>query len=382
MEQEWIKLSDPDISNAEFAAVKAVLAGPQLSSGPKVEAFESEFASYLGRSYGVAAASGSIALMLALRALGIKPGDEVIAPAYSWRQIAHAIALVGATPVFADINYWTGTLAPDKAAAKITERTRAIVVCNCNGHPAAWNEFRALAQQHGLKLIEDSTEAIGSHYRGKQVGSFGDVAIFDFSQPSALCCGEGAMLVTDDPEIASELHYVRNRELSDRFSISIASRVPHQAGISELTAAIGLAQLDRLDEILARRKRVEAFYLEHVQFFEGIKPPYIAPEVDEVHWMLYLVHLGTRFTRSMRNQIIDDLATEEIEAAAWCQPLHQQFFYSRFGCKKGDLFLTEKIADRCIALPFHAHLTDDEVHFIVQTAKDSSINVGAGAAIY
>ena len=382
MEQEWIKLSDPDISNAEFAAVKAVLAGPQLSSGPKVEAFESEFASYLGRSYGVAAASGSIALMLALRALGIKPGDEVIAPAYSWRQIAHAIALVGATPVFADINYWTGTLAPDKAAAKITERTRAIVVCNCNGHPAAWNEFRALAQQHGLKLIEDSTEAIGSRYRGKQVGSFGDVAIFDFSQPSALCCGEGAMLVTDDPEIASELHYVRNRALSDRFSISIASRVPHQAGISEITAAIGLAQLDRLDEILARRKRVEAFYLEHVQFFEGIKPPYIAPEIDEVHWMLYLVHLGTRFTRSMRNQILDDLATEEIEAAAWCQPLHQQFFYSRFGCKKGDLFLTEKIADRCIALPFHAHLTDDEVHFIVQTAKDSSINVGAGAAIY
>jgi dTDP-4-amino-4,6-dideoxygalactose transaminase len=382
MEQEWIKLSDPDISNAEFAAVKAVLGGPQLSSGPKVEAFESEFASYLGRSYGVAAASGSIALMLALRALGIKPGDEVIAPAYSWRQIAHAIALVGATPVFADINYWTGTLAPDKAAAKITERTRAIVVCNCNGHPAAWNEFRALAQQHGLKLIEDSTEAIGSRYRGKQVGSFGDVAIFDFSQPSALCCGEGAMLVTDDPEIASELHYVRNRALSDRFSISIASRVPHQAGISEITAAIGLAQLDRLDEILARRKRVEAFYLEHVQFFEGIKPPYIAPEIDEVHWMLYLVHLGTRFTRSMRNQILDDLATEEIEAAAWCQPLHQQFFYSRFGCKKGDLFLTEKIADRCIALPFHAHLTDDEVHFIVQTAKDSSINVGAGAAIY
>jgi dTDP-4-amino-4,6-dideoxygalactose transaminase len=382
MEQEWIKLSDPDISNAEFAAVKAVLGGPQLSSGPKVEAFESEFASYLGRSYGVAAASGSIALMLALRALGIKPGDEVIAPAYSWRQIAHAIALVGATPVFADINYWTGTLAPDKAAAKITERTRAIVVCNCNGHPAAWNEFRALAQQHGLKLIEDSTEAIGSRYRGKQVGSFGDVAIFDFSQPSALCCGEGAMLVTDDPEIASELHYVRDRALSDRFSISIASRVPHQAGISELTAAIGLAQLDRLDEILARRKRVEAFYLEHVQFFEGIKPPYIAPEIDEVHWMLYLVHLGTRFTRSMRNQILDDLATEEIEAAAWCQPLHQQFFYSRFGCKKGDLFLTEKIADRCIALPFHAHLTDDEVHFIVQTAKDSSINVGAGAAIY
>ncbi|MFI4940386.1 MAG: DegT/DnrJ/EryC1/StrS family aminotransferase [Burkholderiales bacterium] len=382
MEQEWIKLSDPDISQAELDAVNAALASPCLSAGPRVAAFETEFASYLGRSCGVAAASGTIALMLALRALGIKPGDEVIAPAYSWHQIAHAIALVGATPVFADINYWTGTLAPDKVAAKISDRTRAIVVCNCNGHPAAWSEFRLLAQQHGLKLIEDSTEAIGSRYRDRLVGTFGDVAIFDFSQPSALCCGEGAMLVTDDPELASELHYIRKRALGDRFSIAIASRVPHQAAMSDITAAIGLAQLGRLDDILRRRKRVESYYLEHVQFFEGIKPPYIAPEVDEVHWMLYLVHLGTRFTRTLRNQIIDDMATEEVEAAAWCQPLHQQFFYSSYGCRKGDLFLTEKIADRGIALPLHGHLTEDEVHFIVQTAKDSSINVGAGAAIY
>lgn len=382
MEQDWIKLSDPDISMAEFDAVKMVLGSPCLSGGPKVEAFENEFASYLGRIYGIATSSGTMALMLALRAIGIKPGDEVIAPAYSWHQIANAIALVGATPVFADINYWTGTLAPEKAAAKITGRTRAIVVCNCNGHPAAWAEFRQLVQQHNLKLIEDSTEAIGSRYQGKQVGNFGDIAIFDFSQPSALCCGEGAMLVTDDPAIASELHYVRNRKQDDRFSIAIASRIPYQASMSDITAAIGLAQLERIDEILARRKRVEAYYLEHVQFFEGIKPPYIAPEVDEVHWMLYLVHLGTRFTRTMRNQIIDDMATEEVEAAAWCQPLHQQFFYSQYGCKRGDLFVTEKIADRGVALPLHAHLTDDEVHFIVQTAKDSSINVGAGAAIY
>lgn len=382
MEQDWIRLSDPDMSMAEFDAVRAVLASPRLSAGPRVEAFENEFASYLGRTYGIAAASGTVALMLALRALGIKPGDEVIAPAYSWHQIAHAIALVGATPVFADIDYWTGALSPQKAAAKISPRTRAIVAGNCNGHPAAWAEFRQLAQQHGLKLIEDSTEAIGSRYQGRLVGNFGDIAIFDFSQPSALCCGEGAMLVTDDPELASELHYVRNHAAGDRFSIAIAGRVPHQASISEVTAAIGLAQLDRLDEILLRRKRVEACYLEHIQFFEGIKPPYIASDVDEVHWMLYLVHLGTRFVRSLRNQIVDDLATEEIEAAAWCQPLHQQFFYGSYGCRKGDLLVTEKIADRGIALPFHAHLTDDEVRFIVQTAKDSSINIGAGTAIY
>lgn len=382
MEQSWIRLSDPDISLLELASVKQVLGSPRLSTGPTVEAFENEFSTWLGRTYGVAAASGTSALMLALRAMGIGPGDEVIAAAYSWHQIANAITLVGATPVFADIDYWTGSLAPDKAALKITPRTRAIVAGNSNGHPAAWVALRQLAQQHGLRLIEDSTEAIGSRYQGRLVGNFGDISIFDFSQPSALCCGEGAMLVTDDPELASELHYMRYRPLEQRFSIAIASRVPYQTAMSEITAAIGQAQLERLDEILARRKRVENYYLEHVQFFEGIKPPYIGVDVDEVHWMLYLVQLGTRFSRTLRNQIVEDLLTEEIEAAAWCQPLHQQFFYSRYDYRKGNLPLTEKIADRGIALPFHAHLSEDEVSFIVHTAKDSSVNVGAGSAIY
>jgi perosamine synthetase len=379
---EWIRLSDPDMSMAELDAVKQVLGSPRLSAGPRVAQFENEFSAYLGRTYGVAAASGTMALLMTLRALGIGPGDEVIAASYSWHQIANAIALAGATPVFSDIDYWTGTLAPEKAAAKINARTRALLVANCNGHPAAWLRFRQLAQQHGLTLIEDSTEAIGSRYQGRLVGTFGDVAIFDFSQPSALCCGDGAMLVTDNPALASELRYVRNCALGDRMSISVGSRVPLQASMSDVAAALGVAQLARLDGLLARRKTVQAYYLEHIQFFEGIKPPYIAPEVDDMHAMLYLVHLGTRFTRTLRNQIIDDLHTEEIEAAPWCRPLHQQFYYSRYGCKSGDLFITEKIADRGLALPLHSHLTDDEVHFIVQTAKDSSINVGAGAAIY
>lgn len=380
--QQWIALTDPDMSLIEIEAVTAALKSPRLSAGPKVEAFEDEFANYVGRTYGIAVASGTLGLMLCLRAIGLRSGDEVIAAAYSWHQIAHAIALVGARPVFADIDYWSGALAPDKAAAKIGPRTRAIVAGNSNGHPAAWRELRGLAREHGLKLIEDSTEALGSRYEAKLVGSFGDMAVFDFSQPSALVCGEGGMVVTDDPDLASELRYYRSRGLDQRFSISIASRVPHQAGMSDLAAALGLAQLERLDEILARRKRVERYYLDHIQSFEGIKPPYIAPEVDEIHWMLYLVHLGTRFTRGDRNRIVDDLATAQVEATPFCHPLHQQFYYNSLGYKRGDLLVTEKIADRCMALPFHGHLRDDEVKFIVQTAKDASVNVGAGAAIY
>lgn len=381
-DEDWIALSDPDISMAELDAVTNVLKSARISAGEVVDTFENDFAEYLGRRYAVAVSSATQGLMLALRALDIRPGDEIITSAYAWYQIAHAITLVGAVPILVDIDYWSGALLADKAAAKITPNTRAILAGNPNGHPADWNALRALASRHELALLEDSTEAIGSRYQGKLVGTFGDVSVFDFSQPAALVCGEGGMVVTDDPVLASELRYFRGRVMDERFSISIASRVPHQAMMSDMSAALGLAQLERLDEILARRKRVESWYLAYIQSFEGIKPAYIAPEVDEIHWMTFLVHLGTRFTRSARNQIVDDLLTAHIEAPAYCNPLHLQYFYGNLGYRKGDLPVTEKVADRALALPFHGHLDEDTVAFIVQTAKDSSVNVGAGAAIY
>ena len=149
MSEEWITLSDPDITTAEMRAVAEVLQSPKLTGGPAVAAFEAAFAEYVGRKYAVAVASGTIGLLLALKASGIGPGAEVIASPYSWRETAHAIALAGATPVFADIDYWAGTLVPDKAEARITERTRAIVAANPNGHPAPWGPLRSLATRRG-----------------------------------------------------------------------------------------------------------------------------------------------------------------------------------------------------------------------------------------
>jgi hypothetical protein len=382
MTPNWIPLSDPDVSPAELDAVSEVLKSPRLSSGPTVAAFEAEFASYVGRKHAVAVASGTTGLLLCLRAYDVGPGHEVIVSPYSWHQIAHAVALAGATPVFADIDYWSGTLAPEKAQAKITPRTHAIVAGNTNGHPAAWSALRDAAQRHGVLLIEDSTEAIGSRYQGKLVGSFGDCAIFDFSQPGALVCGEGGMVVTDDADVARALRQHRQRRLDERFSVSVTARLPYQAAMSDVTAALGLAQLRRIDAILARRKVVEAYYYDVVRSFEGIKDPYIAPDVSEVHWFLYQVHLGTRFTKSSRDAIVQDMHTESVEAAAYCNPLHLQRFYLDRGHRKGECLVTEKVADRVLALPFHAHLQEEHVRFIVQTAKDASINVGAGSAIY
>ncbi|MFG1411010.1 DegT/DnrJ/EryC1/StrS family aminotransferase [Xanthobacter sp. VTT E-85241] len=381
-EVELIPLSDPDITLAEIEAVDAAMRAPRLSAGPGVTAFEDAFAAYLGRKYALAVPSGTIGLLLALKAAGIGPGDEVIASSYSFRETAHAVSLAGARPVFADIDYWAGTLAPEKAEAKITPHTRAIIAANTNGHPAAWEGLRALAQRHGLVLLEDSTEAIGSRYQGKLVGTFGDMSVFDFAQPSALTCGEGGMLVTDDIDLAVTVRRHRAHGLEERGSVVVSGSAPYQANMSDISAALGLAQLKRIDEILERRRLIEHLYYKHVASFEGIKDPYVGPDVTEVNWFLYLVHLGNRFSRSSRDAIVEDLRVEDVEAAGYCNPLHMQRHYLDMGYRRGDLLVTEKLADRAVALPFHTHLTEDQIEFIVATMKDASINVGAGAAIY
>lgn len=382
--KEWIAFSDPDITQSELDAVAAALCSQRLSYGPRVEAFEDAFARYTGRKYAVAVSNGLAGMMLALKAHDIGPGDEVIASSYSWRETAHAISLVGATPVFVDIDYWSGVVVPEKVKARITPKTRAILANNTNGHPAPWNPLEQLARDHGLVLLEDSTEAIGSVYQGRVVGSLGACAVFDFSQPAALNCGEGGMVVTDDLEIARRLRNYRHHKPADRGSLVVSAHAPYQACMSDIAAALGLAQLERIDEILERRKYIERVYFEHVKSFEGIKDPYVAPEVSVAHWFVYLVHLGTRFSKSSCDAIVEDLRRERIEAHVFCAPLHTQRHYIDRDAanRRGKVLVTEKLADRAVALPFHCHLTEAQIAFIVSTMKDASVNVGAGAAIY
>ncbi|HEY8214487.1 MAG TPA: DegT/DnrJ/EryC1/StrS family aminotransferase, partial [Methylocystis sp.] len=272
-----IPLSDPDITIGDIAAVEKVLRSSRLSSGPVMEAFEAAFAAYLGRKYAVAAPSGTMGLLLALAAYEIGPGDEVIASPHSFRETVHAIALAGAKPVFADIDYWSGVIASSKIEALITDKTRAIVGSNTNGHPAQWAELREIANRRRLILLEDSTEAIGSKYKGALVGAFGDAAVFDFSQPGPLVCGEGGMVVTDDIDVAVAMRRFRAHRPSERASVVVGSSAPYQSTMSDMSAALGLAQLRRLDEILEKRKLIEHYYFKHIKSFEGIKDPFIAP---------------------------------------------------------------------------------------------------------
>ncbi len=377
---EPIPLSDPDLTAQELKAVEAVLRSPFLGAGPVVDEFEKAFAKYLGRRYAIAVPSGTLGLALILLAQGVGPGDEVIAPSYSFRECAQAIAAIGATPVFVDIDYWSGCVAASKAEAKISEKTRAIVVLNSNGHPANWTAFRALAEKTGLPMIEDCSESIGSRYQGALVGTFGDASFFDFSQPSPLVCGEGGMIVTDNVDLAMAVRRRRSHALEERGSVAVTSAPALQAKMSDITAALGLVQLSRIDEILEKRRETEQTYAKFVQAFEGIKPPYVGPEVTELHWFVYVVHLGTRYDRKTRDSIIEELVLEQVEGAPYCTPLHLQRHYFERGWRRGDLLVTEKVADRAVALPFHSHLSPEQIEFIMATAKDALVSANTGAA--
>ena len=377
-----IPLCDPDLTQEDVLDVAAVLQGDRLGDGPVVPRLERDFARFAGRHQAIAVTSASLALLIALTAKGIGPGDEVILSAHGYHELGHAVLRAGAKPVFSDIDYWSGTLSAGKAANRITPATKAIIAGNTCGHPADWPALRELADAHGLFLVEDSSEAIGSRHKQGTVGSFGDVAIFDFAQPGVICCGGGGIAVTDDMDLAMAIRRLRSRTTDERGSVSATVDAPFGAAMNEITAALALSQLSRIDVLLERRRGVQSMYDGFMQSFEGIKPPYVSPDVEEVHWFLYVVHLGTRFSRSSRDAILEDMHTEAVEALAYSSPLHLQRAYRELGWKKGDLFVTEKVADRAVALPFHAHLTPEQIAFIVARLKDASINSGAGAAIY
>ncbi len=379
---DYIPLVDPDISEAEIAVLGRILTGGGLSDGRMTQGFEEAFAAWLGRAHAVAVSSGTIATLLVLKALDIGPGDEVLCTPFGWHQVQHAIALAGASPVFVDIDYWQHTMNPEKAAARITPATKAILAGNVNGHPAHWDELTALARERGLPLIEDSTEAVGSTYKGKLVGSFGDCAVFDFSEPGVLLTGEGGMIVTDDRDLAHRLRYLRRREMEHRNTVVITRTVPFQAAMSNLNAALGLVQLKRLPEILEKRQRVVALYEAAMASFEGIKPPYRGPGATAVHPMVYAVHLGTRFTASGRKAILEDLDSQGIDGSDYGQALYSQQFYQERGASRADCPVCQKTVDRVLALPLHHRITGEQITFIVERLKDATVNTGAGAAIY
>jgi len=362
-----IPLARPDIGPKEIEYVTRVLKTPHLSLGPKLPEFETKIAQYAGAKYAVAVNSGTSALHLIIKALGIREGDEVITTPFSFVASANCLLFERAKPVFVDIDPKTLNLDTTSIEGKINSRTRAILAVDVFGHPAEWDELEPMARRHDLRLIEDSAEAIGSEYRGRKAGTFGDAAVYAFYPNKQMTTGEGGVILTGSEQIAKLCRSLRNQGRAEGSEWLQHERLGYNYRLSDIHCALGLAQLERIDELLAKRARVAEWYNERLSGVEGIITPYVAPHV-KIGWFVYVIRLADEYTRADRDRVLEQLKKRKIGCSNYFSPIHLQPFYrEQFGYEPGDFPVTEHVADRTIALPFYNDLTQTEVDHVVST---------------
>ena len=376
-----VELSGPDLTEAELAAVLAVLRTPRLSLGPKLPAFETCVAAYVGCRHGVAVSSGTSALHLIVRALGLGEGDEVITTPFSFIASANCLLYERAVPVFADIDPQTLNLDPSLVAAALTPRTRAILAVDVFGRPADWDALRDIAPRRGLALIEDSCEALGARYRKRDgawamAGSLADAGAFAFYPNKQITTGEGGLIVTDRDDIARLCRSMRNQGRDEGDGWLSHARLGYNYRLSDISCALGLAQMARLDEILAARRRVADWYRQALAGLDGVEAPAETPGV-EISWFVYVVRLRRCPGREQLHRIIQALRARGVGCSNYFPPIHLQPFYREaFGCREGDFPITEAISAQSLALPFHNRLRQEEVEYVVTALKQCLEEVG------
>jgi perosamine synthetase len=356
-----IPLSAPDIAEADIAAVSAVLRTSRLSLGPQMEEFEQSIARYVGASHAVAVNSGTSALHLCIRALGISEGDEVIAPSFAFIAVANVLRYERAVPVFVDIDPQTLNLDPARIEEAITPRTRAIIVVHTFGCPAALDEILEIARRHKLFVIEDACEALGAQFDGRKAGSFGDAAVFGFYPNKQITSGEGGMLVTNDLKLAAFARKLRNQGRNESGEWLQHEELGYNYRISELNCALGAGQLQRLENILERRDAIAREYHRRLQNQPDLELPPIELPRRCISWFVYVLRLGERFTVSHRDRIVQEMASREISCGRYFAPIHLQPAYRSQPHRCMTLTQTESIAPRTLALPFFNKITANQI---------------------
>ena len=361
---EAIPLARPVLGAAEEERVLEVLRSGRLSLGPMLGEFEREFAPRAGAAHASAVSSGTAGLHLALRAVGVRDGDEVVTTPFSFVASANVAIFERARPVFADIDPVTLNLDSEAAAAAVTERTSAVLPVHVFGYPA---DIPAL-ERLGRPIVEDACEALGAaHADGTPVGGSGHPAVFAFYANKQLTTGEGGIVTTSDPAIKERIDSERNQGRAPNLDWLDHDRLGFNYRLSDIACALGLAQLEHLDQMLADRSRVAGRYGEALAALEGVQPP--CPEVDGVRrgWFVYVIQLPRGVDR---DGCVRALAELGIPSKPYFPAIHLMSFYrERFGHREGEFPVCEDVAARSIALPFFPQMSDGQVERVVEALR-------------
>jgi perosamine synthetase len=349
-EVDSVPLSGPYLGEREEELVLEVLRSGRLSLGPSIDRFEELVAERVGAPYAAAVSSGTTGLHLLCISAGIAPGDEVITSPYSFAASANCFLYEGGVPVFADIDRRTFNLDPAAVEALVTERTKAIVAVDIYGYPCELDELRAIADRHGLALIQDSCEALGAVYRGAPLGSHGTSCVFAFYPNKQITTGEGGMVITHSEEEYHLIRSLRNQGRPEPGGWLEHVRLGFNYRLSDIAAALGIGQLGRLDEILALRGQAARRYGELLAGIDGVEPPCADDDTHSRSWFVYVVVLPDSATRE---RVIATFEREGIGYNRYLPSIHlQPYMRERFGFEEGLCPVSEDVSSRSVALPF------------------------------
>jgi perosamine synthetase len=386
-----VPMSSPDLTDAERQAVMAVLNTPNLSMGSQIEAFEEAFRHFTGSKHAIAVNSGTAGLHLCVRAAGIGPGDLVLTTPFSFVASTNVMLFEQATPVFVDVNPQTGNMDPQQTASAIHDllqggaaakhwlprkgapinggRLKALLPVDVFGQPADLDAFRALATQYGLALIEDACEALGAEYKSRKAGTLGDSSVFAFYPNKQITTGEGGLIITNDDEAAKMMRALRNQGRAPGDTWLQHTYLGYNYRLDEMSAALGVVQMGRINELLAKREQVAGWYAKHLAGIAGVEPPVQEPFTTRASWFVYVIHLAKGIDRA---KIANRLAERGIPVRPYFLPIHlQPYMVEKFGYQPGDYPVTEDLGERGLAIPFSGKMTEDQVITVCQALRAS-----------
>lgn len=374
-----IPLANPDITDHERNAVLDVLNTPNLSLGPKLPAFEEIIANYTGVKHAVAMSSGTAVLHCIVNGLGIGKGDYVLTTPFSFIATSNCLLMEGAEPIFTDIDKETFNLTPRAVEETYLalppekrERVKGVIYVDVFGVPADNTGFEALAEKYGFHIIEDSAEALGSSQKGRKCGGFGDAGLFAFYPNKQITTGEGGVLTTDNDHLAERSRSLRNQGRDTGAGWLQHARPGYNYRISDINCALGIAQMERIEEIIGKRKKVKEKYdnLFRPLFEQNILVPQHIPPDCNVAPFVYVPRLADRFPKELREELLAHLRHNGIGCSNYFTPIHLQPHYRDLGWNPGDMPVTESISERTIALPFFNNLTEEQAAYVVHTVTD------------